>query len=219
MQVFTVLPDGPGPFPGLILVQEAYGVNGHIRHVGERLAAEGFAVIAPEIFHRTAPPGWESPYGDFQAVMPHYQAITVDGLEQDLKACYEWFRGAAPVDADRAGAIGFCLGGRVSYVANAVLPLRAAVSYYGGGLDQVAYLAPKVSGPHLFQWGGLDKHLTPEIRDKVTAAMTEAGKPFASVIYSYADHAFNCDDRPAYQPEAAAEGWALSMAFLKGRMR
>jgi carboxymethylenebutenolidase len=218
MQVFTVLPDGPGPFPGLILIQEAYGVNGHIRHVGERLAAEGFAVIAPEIFHRTAPAGWEGPYGDFQAVMPHYQAITVDGLEQDMRACYQWFQEASAVASDRIGAIGFCLGGRVSFVANACLPLRAAVSYYGGMLDKVTDLAPKVSGPHLFQWGGLDKHLGPEVREAVTAAMTAAGKPFASVVYSYADHAFNCDERPAYQPDAANESWALSMAFLKGRM-
>ena len=218
MQVFTVLPDGEGLFPGLILVQEAYGVNGHIRHVAERLAAEGFAVIAPEIFHRTAPPGWESPYGDFEAVKPHYMAITTDGLEQDMRASYDWLRAQPTVSGDKTGAIGFCLGGRVAFVANAVLPLSAAVSYYGGGLDQVTDLASQLSGPHLFQWGGLDKHLTPEVRNKVITAVETAAKPFASIIYSYADHAFSCDDRPNYNPEAAAEAWALSLAFLRNRM-
>lgn len=218
MQVFTAVPDGPGPLPGLILLQEAYGVNGHIRAVATRLASEGFAVIAPEIFHRTAPPGWESPYGDFSAVMPHYQAITVEGLSADMKACFDWFQNAPSVNEDKCGAIGFCLGGRVAFVANAVLPLGAAVSYYGGMLDSVASMAPSLSGPHLFQWGGLDKHITAEVRSAVTSAMDSAGKPYASVVYSYADHAFNCDDRPAYNEDASREAWALSMAFLRNRL-
>lgn len=218
MQVFTVVPPGDGPFPGLILLQEAYGVNGHIRSVAGRLASEGFAVIAPEIFHRTAPPGWESPYGDFNAVMPHYQAITVEGLSSDMKACFDWFLHSPVTNEDKCGAIGFCLGGRVAFVANAVLPLGAAVSYYGGMLDSVASLAPSVSGPHLFQWGGLDKHITPLVRSTILSAMDEAAKPYASVVYSYADHAFNCDDRPAYNEDASREAWALSMAFLRNRL-
>ena len=218
MQVFTVVPSSDGPLPGLILIQEAYGVNGHIRNVAERLAAEGFAVIAPEIFHRTAPPGFEAPYGDFSTVMAHYQAITVDGLSADMKACFDWFQHTPLVDEDRCGAIGFCLGGRVAFVANAVLPLGAAVSYYGGMLDSVAHLAPSVSGPHLFQWGGLDKHITAEVRSAVTSAMDAAAKPYASIVYSYADHAFACDDRPAYNEEATREAWALSLAFLRNRL-
>ena len=174
MQAYTAAPEGKGPRPGIILLQEAYGVNGHMRRVASKLVAEGFAVIAPELFHRTAAPGFEAPYGDFDAVKPHFQGITPEGLEQDLKASFAWLRAQTPVTT--IGSMGFCLGGRVAFVANAVLPLAAGVSYYGGSLDQAAHLAPRLSGPHLFAWGGLDKHIPKEVRDKVTGAMDAAGK-------------------------------------------
>jgi carboxymethylenebutenolidase len=216
MQAFVALPEGKGPFAGLLLFQEAYGINGHIRRVASRLASEGFVVIAPELFHRTAPPGWESPYGDFSAVAPHFQAITLEGLSADCKAAHAWLSGQ--VDFKRIGSIGFCLGGRVSFIANAVLPLAVGVSYYGGYLDQVAHLAPQLSGPHLFAWGGLDKHIPHAVRDTVTSACEAAGKSYASVLFSYADHAFNCDDRPNFNADASREAWALSMAFLRNRL-
>lgn len=218
MQAHTIFPEGKGPFPGILLIQEAFGVNGHIRRVGARLAQEGYAVIAPEMFHRSAAPGLEIPYGDFSLVMPHFQALTLEGMTKDLEATYAWLHAQAEVDKEKIGAIGFCLGGRVAFIANAVLPLQAAVSYYGGSLDQVASMAPGLSGAHLFVWGGLDKHITQEVRDKVIGAVTQAGKPHASIVFSYADHAFNCDDRPSFHPQAAKEAWALSMAFLHDRL-
>jgi len=217
MQAFTAIPDGQGPFPALILLQEAYGVNHHIRSVAERLAREGFVAIAPEIFHRTAPVGFEAPYSDFANVMPHYQAITNEGLESDLKACYQWLQSQACVIKEKVGSIGFCLGGRVSFIANAVLPLAAGISYYGGQLDKVADMAPGLHGPHLFFWGGLDTHLPYETRKTVIDAVEAAGKPYINVVISYAQHAFNCDDRPAYHAEASREAWALSMAFLRNK--
>jgi carboxymethylenebutenolidase len=218
MQSYTVVPEGKGPFPALILIQEAFGVNHHIRQVAERLAAEGFAVIAPEIFHRTAPPGFEGPYNDFAAVMPHYQAITNEGLSADMTASYQWLQLQPSIDEERTGCIGFCLGGRVSFVANAVLPLAAGVSYYGGGLDQVADMATQLHGPHLFFWGGLDTHLPLEVRQKVISAVEGAGKPYVNVVISYAGHAFNSDERPSYHPEAASEAWAMTLAFLRNKL-
>src|ERR1700748_201762 len=94
MEVYISIPaDAVGrTSPGLIVIQEAYGVNHHIRDVADRFAAQGFVVIAPEIFHRTAPPYFEGPYGDFAQVMPHYNAMTVEGMEADLKASYHWLR-------------------------------------------------------------------------------------------------------------------------------
>jgi carboxymethylenebutenolidase len=216
MQAFTVLPDGK-PSAGLILFQEAFGVSGHIQGIARKLAAEGFAVIAPELFHRSAPPGWVAPYGqDFSLIMPHFQALTPEGLGADARASYDWLTARG---ISRVGAIGFCLGGRVAFLANAELPLGAAVSYYGGSLDQIAFMAPRLNGPHLFLWGGLDKHITPHVRSAVLEAVEAAGKPHASIVFSYADHAFNNDERPNYNPDASREGWALSMAFLKGRLQ
>ena len=128
MRAYTAFPTTTGPVPGIILLQEAFGVNQHIRNVADRLAQAGYAVVAPELFHRTAAPGVEIPYSDFASAMPHYQAISVDGLTADVQAAHAWLQTQALVMADRIGSIGFCLGGRVSFLANAVLPLAAAVS-------------------------------------------------------------------------------------------
>lgn len=199
--------------PGLILFQEAFGVNQHIRNVADRFAAEGFVVVAPELFHRTAPAGFEGSYNDFPSLMPHYNAITNQGLIDDMTACHQWLTGE--IAGNAIYSIGYCLGGRVSFLANTVLPLKAAVSYYGGGTDQLADRAPRLHGKHLFFWGGKDKHIKAENISTVTNALDEAGKDYINVKFSYADHAFNCDERPAYHPVAAAEAWALTIAFLK----
>ena len=214
MRAYTAFPAATGPVPGIILLQEAFGVNHHIRSVADRLAAAGYAVVAPELFHRTAAPGLEIAYSDFASAMPHYGAINDDDLTADLQASYDWLQGQALVRADKIGSIGFCLGGRVSFLANAVLPLAAAVSYYGGGTHTIADRAPDLHAPHLFFWGGLDEHISKADVAQVVAAVEAAGKPFINTVISYADHSFHCDERPSYHPQAAAEAWAMTLAFF-----
>jgi len=217
MQAYVSTPDSNGSFPGIILFQEAFGVNGHIRGVADRFAKEGYAVIAPELFHHTAPVGFEAPYNDFSVVAPHFQALTYDGLAADAKACYDWLVQQANVQHDKIGAIGFCLGGRVAFISNATLPLAAAVSFYGGGLDAIADKAKDLHSPHLFFWGGLDTHITPDKVDTVIKAVHTAGKEYINVVISYASHAFFCNARPSYNAQAAKEAWALTLAFFKNK--
>lgn len=204
---------GAGNAPALLLFQEAFGVNGHIRNVADRFAKEGFVVIAPELFHRTAPAGWTGSYGDFASVAPHYQALTNEGMQADIQASYDWLINQG-VDKTRVHSIGYCLGGRVSFLANATVALRSAVSYYGGGTDQIADMASKLQGKHLFFWGGKDQHIKPGNINKVTEAMTAAGKDYINVVISYADHAFACDERPNYNAVATKEALALTLTFL-----
>lgn len=218
MQAYISMPEKEGTYPGIILLQEAFGVNGHIRNIADRLAKEGYVVIAPELFHRTAPAGFESSYTDFTALAPHFQGITVEGLTADLKASYDWLQHQKNVNHAKIGSIGFCLGGRVSFIANTILPLAAAVSYYGGGMAALADKAPQMHAPHLFFWGGLDKHITPEQVDTIINAVKKAGKTYTNVVISYADHAFNCDERPNYNKQAASEAWAMTLAFFKNNL-
>ena len=218
MRAYTAFPGTTGPVPGIILLQEAFGVNHHIRAVADRLAAAGYAVVAPELFHRTAAPGLEIPYSDFASALPHFGAITPEDLTADLQAAHAWLSTQALVMADKIGSIGFCLGGRVSFLANAVLPLAAAVSYYGGGTHLLKDRAPDLHAPHLFFWGGLDAHISPEHVREVTDAVQAAGKPFINAVISYADHGFHCDERPSYHPQAAAEAWALTLAFFNEKL-
>lgn len=219
MRAYTAFPSSTGPVPGIILLQEAFGVNHHIRGVADRLAAAGYAVVAPELFHRTAAPGLEIAYSDFATVAaPHFQAITVEDLTADLQAAHTWLTTQPLVKVDKIGSIGFCLGGRVSFLANAVLPLAAGVSYYGGGTHLLKDRAADLHAPHLFFWGGLDAHISKAHIAEVTAAVEAAGKPYLNAVISYADHGFNCDERPSYHSQAAAEAWALTLAFFKEKL-
>ncbi|HTB07351.1 MAG TPA: dienelactone hydrolase family protein [Bacteroidia bacterium] len=218
MNAYVSTPEGKGPFPGMLVLQEAFGVNGHIRNVADRIAKEGYVAIAPELFHRSAKPGEEFAYNDFAPIMPHFQAMSVEGMSADVKACYDWLQQQANVKHGKIGSIGFCLGGRVSFLANATVPLSAAVSFYGGRTESIADKAIDLHGPQLFFWGGLDKHILQEHIDAVINAVKKANKPYTNVVISYADHAFHCDERPSYNKQAASEAWAMSMAFLKNNL-
>jgi carboxymethylenebutenolidase len=214
MAAYVARPKAGGAHPGLLVFQEAFGVNHHIRNVAERFAAEGYVAIAPELFHRTAPPGFEGSYTDFPAVMPHVQAVTTETAEADVRSAYDWLRSSAK--ANEISSVGFCMGGRVSFVANGTVALRAAVSFYGGGiapglLDRTA----KLQAPSLFIWGGMDKHITPEKRRAVTDALSAEKKIYVNAEFSRADHGFFCDERAAYEPHSARQAWALTLEFLR----
>ena len=215
MATYVARPERGGPHPGLMVFQEAFGVNRHIRNVSDRFAAEGYVVIAPELFHRTAP-GCEGSYTDFPAVTPHYQAVTTETAEADIRAAFEWLRSNAQVKGHEISSVGFCMGGRVSFLANSVVPLHAAVSFYGGGIAPgLLDRAAKLRAPSLLIWGGLDKHITAEHRKAVTDALSAQRKVYVNVEFSRADHGFFCDERGAYEPDSARQAWALTLEFLR----
>lgn len=218
MNVFVARPEFPKA-PGLILFQEAYGVTDYIRDIAQRLAHEGYVTAAPELFHRTAPPGFTINYTDFGAAAPHYQATNTDTIASDAKAVYEWLKSDLHVDNSSIGAIGFCLGGRCAYIANATLPIQAAVSFYGGGIASILDLAGSQSGPALFFWGGLDQHIGPDQRHAVAEAMSKAGKSATTVEISDANHAFFRDVGQTYNPTASKHAWALTRSFLETNLK
>jgi len=217
MRAHVARPEGAGPHAGILLFQEAYGVNAHIKDVAGRFARSGYVTIAPELFHRTAPPGFEGTYGNFAAVQPHFQAITVPGLEADVAAAHAWLAVDRETEPRRLAAVGYCMGGRVSFVAaTSPLPLRAAVSFYGGGIAPALLdRAPRAQAPLLLFWGGRDRSIPPEQRRAVVDALAAAGKPYVNVEFSEAEHGFFCDARPSFLASAAAQAWALTLAFLR----
>ncbi len=218
MRAYVARPDGQSGRRGILVLQEAFGVNAHIRDVAARFAREGCVAIAPELFHRTAP-GFDGNYDDFPSVMPHIQALTPDGMISDMRAAHAWLVDQAGADRNRIASIGYCMGGRASYLANSALPLAAAVSYYAGGIAPALLdRASKLHGRHLFFWGGKDRNIKPEHHNAVADALRAAGKPFVNVEFSDADHGFFCDQRKVYQPEAARESWALVLRFLNDCM-
>jgi carboxymethylenebutenolidase len=216
MGAYVARPASGGPHPALMMFQEAFGVNPHTRDVAERFAARGYVAIAPELFHRTAPAGFEGSYEDFSAVKPHYQAVTNETAEADARAAYEWLCASPHVQSDKISCVGFCLGGRVSFLANSILPMRSAVSFYGGGIAPALLdRASRLHGPALLVWGGLDKNIKPEHRRAAADALDSANKSHVSVEFSNAGHGFFCDARSSYEPNAARQAWALTLEFLR----
>jgi carboxymethylenebutenolidase len=214
MRAFVVRPAHAGPHPGLIVCQEAFGVNAHIRDVATRFAGQGFVAIAPELYHRTGS-GVEGRYDDFAGMGPHFQALTNEGMAADLRAAHAWLAADDEVDAARIAVVGYCMGGRAAFLANAELPLAASISYYGGGIAPALLdRARDLHAPQLMYWGGRDTHIPPEQHRAIDDALRAAGKSYTTVEFGEAGHGFFCDARPGYHHEAAVESWALTLAFL-----
>jgi carboxymethylenebutenolidase len=217
MRAYRARPEGV-PRAGLVVFQEIFGINAHIRDVTERFAREGYLAVAPELFHRTGP-GFEIGYTDMAPGRAHAQATTDEGLAADILAAHGWLHAEVP-ELPIAG-IGYCMGGRVATLASMVAPLTCAVSYYGGGIAPHAFYKvnlmdrlPQIQCPMLYCWGGRDGSIRPEQVHMVTEGLRAAGKTFTSAEFSDADHGFFCDLRGSYHPAAAAEAWALTLAFL-----
>jgi carboxymethylenebutenolidase len=218
MDAYVAAPSDAGPHPGMLVFQEALGVNSQIRGIADRYAEAGFVAIAPELFHRTHP-GYEANAIVMEQVMPLVRSLTNDNLVADATAAHAWLAAHPNVRAGAIAAVGFCMGGRTAYLANAALPLAAAISYYGGSIAPALLdRAASLHGPHLFFWGGIDQGIPPEQRRAVADAVHAAGKRFVDVVFSDANHAFFNEQVDRYNPAAARQSWALAMAFLQERL-
>ena len=219
MRAYTARP-AAGRHPGLMVFQEAFGVNAHIRDVAGRFAREGYVAMAPELYHR-AEAGFEGRYDDFPAAQRLIKTLTSEGLEADIRATFGALTADPGVTPGKAACVGFCMGGRVSFLANATVPVAAAISFYGGGIAPnqagpgLLGRAGDLNAPALLVWGLLDKHVGVEAPRAVADALRGAGKRFVNVEFSDADHAFFCDARASYNAAAATQSWALCLEFLK----
>lgn len=222
MPAYVARPTADGPHPGILVFQEAFGVNAHIKDVTERFAREGYTAIAPALFHRTDP-NFKGLYTDFGPAMVHMQALTDDGQTADVHAAYQWL--TTDGGASAVASTGYCMGGRTSFLADTLLPLKASVSYYGGGIAPSEGGFPDLLGkagdlhsPILLFWGGKDEHIGMKAVRAVEDALIAAGKPYEQMVFSLADHGFFCDVRASYNPEAARQAWVLTLEFLKTHM-
>jgi len=218
MSAYVAQPRGSGPFPAMLVFQEALGVNAQIRGVADRYAALGFVAVAPDLFHRFSP-GFETQTFDRDAIMPMIGKLTIDGMVADVVATYHWAANQKSIRSDKIAAVGFCMGGRAAYLANSEVPLAAAISYYGGGIAPALLdRAAKLHGPHLFFWGGRDPGIPPELHRAVADAVRDAGQRFVDVEFSDAQHGFFNVELERGNPRAARESWALGRAFLENAL-
>lgn len=204
-------PDGPAR-SAVLLIQEIFGVGEHIRAVAERLAAAGYVVGAPDVFWRIAP-GWESPSDEagMQASFATVQRLDGALAVADCAAALAHLQALPGVE--RAGVMGFCLGGTLAWGVAAAGRPAACVSYYGSGVPGMLDQLDHVECPTLFHFGNNDPFIPNEGVDALAAAI--AGRPGFVVNVEIAGHAFDNHTSDMFYDEAAARAaWAKTMAFL-----
>ncbi len=203
----------PAPAPGIVVLQEIWGVNAHIRAVAEQYASDGFVALAPDVFWRMQPRlDLDYTEADNVRAFAYRKQLDLDLADQDIAATVAMLRTLQGVNRNIA-AIGYCLGGMLAYRAAAGAGIDCAVCYYGGGIQQQLELAAGIDVPIAFHFGGNDKHITADAVDGVRKAF--AGREDVRIdTYAGADHGFNCWDRASYHQNAAALAHGRSLAFL-----
>jgi carboxymethylenebutenolidase len=203
-------PAGQGP--GLVLWQEIFGVNDHIRGVAEQYALDGFVVLAPDAFWRQAPRvelGYEG--ADRDQAMRLMQGYAGDQALADIASSVRALR-ARPEVQGKVGSFGYCMGGRLAYLAAATAGIDAAVAFYGGGIHNQLERAGAIHCPIQFHYAGSDDHIPPAAVDSVKAAL--AGKEAEVHVYPGSAHGFNCWARASYHAPSAALAHGRALAFL-----
>ena len=205
LDAYVAQPDGQ-PKGGLVVVQEIFGVNQHIRTVTDRFAAEGYLAVAPAIFDRGQPQvelGYDR--AGFEQGYALLQKIPIDDTVKDVEATLQY---VLQETGKPGGVVGFCYGGTLAWLSATRLAPAAAVGYYGGFIAKFVNEKPKA--PVMLHFGKLDDHIPQSDVDHIQQAHPEVQ------IYSYdAGHAFNRDGNPAYVEKAAKEAMARTLAFFQ----
>jgi len=192
------------PIAALVVVQEIFGVNAHIRAVADGYAADGFLAVAPALFDRIQP-GVELGYegDDYKTAMSFIPKLDGEKALADIAAAVEYCK----LTNKKVAVIGYCYGGTMAWLAACRLPIAAAVGYYGGRIANYVAETPKV--PVMLHFGKQDAHIPPEEVAKISAA-----HPDVEIYWYDAGHGFNCDHRGAYHAPSANEARTRSLAFL-----
>ena len=219
MEIYDVVPAAKAS-NALIVIQEAFGVNDHIRDVTRRFAAAGYRAVAPALFHRAG--GGTAPYDDFAKVMPLFAGVSDDGIVADVDATVKYLNGAG-FDERHIGIVGFCFGGRVTFLVAVRRKLGAAVGFYGGGIvtTRIPLFQPligetaKLATPWLGLFGDADGGIPVEDVELLRATLDRETKVAHDIVrYPGAEHGFHCDVRPAYDEPAAKDAFERTLDWF-----
>ncbi len=210
-----------GPYPSLVVVMEAFGLNQNIRNITDRFAAEGFVAISPNLYFRS--PDNVVGYDNLPGAIKLMQGLTDDQIVADMTAAINYVKTLKEAKP-KFGTTGFCMGGRIAFLTAVRNPdVYAAAPFYGGGMTRAGQpggkaptdYAANLKGPVLAFFGGKDAFIPVAEVDKFRDALNKAGKPAEVVLYADADHGFMCEERPSFHPEHAREAWPKTVAFFK----
>jgi carboxymethylenebutenolidase len=217
MNAYMARPNDETPRPAVLVFMEIFGVNSHIRDVTERVAREGYVALAPDFFHRTGP-GVEYGY-DQNGMTEGIKLLTqlkASEIVADARAAVSFLKRKNFVKGDRIGAMGFCVGGHVTYLTACETDIKAAASFYGGGIagekgfggePSTIGRTKNISGKIICFFGAKDAHIPMDQVNAVRAELEKQKIRHEVVVYQNADHGFFCDQRASYDKASAEDAW------------
>ncbi|BAB73034.1 dienelactone hydrolase family protein [Anabaena sp. FACHB-709] len=221
---YLAQPQAPGSYPGVVVLQEIFGVNGHIRDVTERIAKLGYVAIAPALFQRQAP-GFETGYTpqDIEVGRGYAMQTKASELLNDIQAAIDYLKTLPQVKQNGFGCIGFCFGGHVAYLAATLPDIKATASFYGAGIatrtfgggNPTVTRTPEIKGTLYGFFGTEDASIPPEQIDQIETELEKYNISHRVFRYDGADHGFFCDRRASYNPQAAADAWEQVQQLFK----
>ncbi len=222
MGIYLGMPQGVGPFPAVVVCQAAGGLDEFIQTIVDRLAAEGYAAVAPDLYHRTTE--------EIERATGKTRRQLLDDTEivSDIRATVSFLQNHALVNSQRIGVTGFCMGGRVVWLAAASNPnFKASVPFYGGFIkdswgtatQSPLELSNNINCPMMFHFGEID--LNPSLDDMAgfDEELTRLSKPHEFYVYSGAGHRFLDHTFTAYQQEASELSWARTLDFFAAHLK
>jgi len=222
MSLYASVPSGRGPFPAVVVAQHGGGVDTFIRSICDRLAGEGYAAVAPDLFHRITP----DMLADGSRPFNH---LSDPDIIADINATVSFLRSQRSINGQSLGITGFCMGGRVVYLAATGTPhFRAAVPYYGGNIMAIwgkgtktpFDLSSQINCPILFHFGEIDQNPSQADMRKFDAELTRLGKAHQFHTYLGADHGFMDHTNPQRYNKAAADtSWPRTLDFFATHLK
>ena len=211
-------PTAAGKYPAVLVIMEAFGLNAHIKRVADRIAAEGFVALAPDIYHRQ--PNGVVGYDQLPDAIRLMTSLTDAQIVADISSAISVLQADEGVRAERIGITGFCMGGRISFLSACTQPaIKAAAPFYGGGIGGLLDQAKNINCPLLLFFGDEDPFIPNDEVARIKQTLAELGKQTEVTVYPGAPHGFFCDDRESYRAEAARDAWEKIGAFFTKHLK
>jgi carboxymethylenebutenolidase len=222
IDAYVAYPDRPEPRPGIVVLQEIFGVNAHIQDIVDRLAGMGYVAIAPALFHRQAP-NFQAGYGqeDLELGRDYAGKTTAAELLGDIQGAIDYLK-TLPQVQPRFGCVGFCFGGHVAYLAATLPDIAVTASFYGRGIPTFTFgeglpsvsRTAEIKGPIALFFGDEDQSIPAEHVAEIRSTLQQHRIPHQIWQYPEAGHGFNCDRRASYHPAAAQQAWQQVESLL-----
>ncbi len=225
---YLATPKQDGVFPAIIIVQEIFGVNDHIRDVTRRFAQQGYVAIAPAIYQRLAP-GFETGYTPeaIEIGRLYKNQTKASELLSDIQATIDYLYTLPQVKKTGVGTIGFCFGGHVVYLVSTLPEIKATASFYGAGIANwkpgeegkaTVECTPEIKGTLYAFFGTEDASIPVEQVNMIETALKDNNIPHKVFRYEGANHGFFCDQRGSYNAEAAQDAWPKVLELFENEL-